>query len=123
MDGSTTKLRMTNREALAHRVVPPDATESAEMTELLHHLVTEVARVHRGESDGAPWSQPYSPKEFRSRPADMETPARPFHRRAAVPVLAADHDFDRALGRRHFARACFLPATAHRIQGPAVSCS
>jgi lipopolysaccharide/colanic/teichoic acid biosynthesis glycosyltransferase len=44
--------------------VPPDATESAEMTELLHHLVTEVARVHRGESDGAPWSQPYSPKEF-----------------------------------------------------------
>jgi len=26
--------------------------------------VTEVARVHRGESDGAPWSQPHSPKEF-----------------------------------------------------------
>jgi lipopolysaccharide/colanic/teichoic acid biosynthesis glycosyltransferase len=64
MDGRTTKLRMTNREARAHRVVPPDATESAEMTELLHHLVTEVAKVHRGESDGAPWSQPYSPKEF-----------------------------------------------------------
>ncbi len=41
-----------------------DATESAEMTELLHHLVTEVARVHRGESDGAAWPQPYSPKEF-----------------------------------------------------------
>src|SRR6476620_7342416 len=64
MDGSITKLRMTIREARAHRVVPPDATESAEMTELLHHLVTEVARVHRGESDGAPWSQPCSPKEF-----------------------------------------------------------
>jgi exopolysaccharide production protein ExoY len=64
MDGRTIKLRMTNREARAHRVVPPDATESAEMTELLHHLVTEVARVHRGESEGAPWSQPYSPKEF-----------------------------------------------------------
>jgi lipopolysaccharide/colanic/teichoic acid biosynthesis glycosyltransferase len=64
MDGRTTKLRMTNREARAHRVVPPDATESAEMTELLHHLVTEVARVHRGESDGAAWPQPYSPKEF-----------------------------------------------------------
>jgi len=55
---------MTIREARAHRVVPPDATESAEMTELLHHLVTEVARVHRGESDGAAWPQPYSPKEF-----------------------------------------------------------
>jgi exopolysaccharide production protein ExoY len=64
MDGRTIKLRMTNREARAHRVVPPDATESAEMTELLHHLVTEVARVHRGESDGAPWCQPYSPKQF-----------------------------------------------------------
>jgi len=34
------------------------------MTELLHHLVTEVARVHRGESEGIPWSQPCSPKEF-----------------------------------------------------------
>jgi exopolysaccharide production protein ExoY len=64
MDGGTTKLRMTNREARAHRVVPSDATKSAEMTELLHDLVTEVARVHRGESDGAPWCQPYSPKEF-----------------------------------------------------------
>ena len=64
MDGRTTKLRMTNREARAQRVVLPDATESAEMTELLHHLVTEVARVHRAGSDGAPWSQPYSPKEF-----------------------------------------------------------
>ena len=64
MDGRTTKLRMTNRAPRAHRVAPPDATESAEMTELLHHLVIEVARVHRGEFDGAPGSQPYSPKEF-----------------------------------------------------------
>jgi exopolysaccharide production protein ExoY len=64
MDGRTTKLRRTNREARAQRVVSRDATESAEMTELLHHLVTEVARVHRGESDGAAWPQPYSPKEF-----------------------------------------------------------
>jgi lipopolysaccharide/colanic/teichoic acid biosynthesis glycosyltransferase len=64
MDGRTTKLRRTNREARAQRGVSPDATESAEMTELLHHLVTEVARVHRAGSDGAPWSQPYSPKEF-----------------------------------------------------------
>src|SRR4030095_17256667 len=64
MDGRSNKRRMTNREARAHRGAPPDTTESAEMTELLHHLVIEVARVHRGESDGAPWSQPYSPKEF-----------------------------------------------------------
>jgi exopolysaccharide production protein ExoY len=64
MDGGTTKLRMKNGEARAHRGVPPDATKSAEMTELLHDLVTEVARVHRGESDGAPWCQPYSPKQF-----------------------------------------------------------
>ena len=54
MDGRTTELRRTivSHEPDASR--PPDATESAEMTELLHHLVTEVARVHRGESDGAP---------------------------------------------------------------------
>jgi exopolysaccharide production protein ExoY len=55
---------MTNREARNHRVASADATESAEMTELLHHLVTEVARVHRGESDGTPGPQPYSAKEF-----------------------------------------------------------
>jgi exopolysaccharide production protein ExoY len=64
MDGRTTELRMTNRERRAHRIAKPDATESAEMTELLHHLVTEVARVHRGESEGASWSPPYSAKEF-----------------------------------------------------------
>jgi len=34
------------------------------MTELLRHLVTEVARVHRGEPDDAPGLQPYSSKEF-----------------------------------------------------------
>ena len=64
MDGRTTDVRMRNREPRAHRVAPSDATESAEMTELLHHLVTEVARVHRGESEGAASSQPYMPKEF-----------------------------------------------------------
>src|SRR5437868_1297731 len=64
MDGRTTGRRMTNRESRARRVAPTDAAESAEMTELLHHLVTEVARVHRGESEGAPWSQPYSAKEL-----------------------------------------------------------
>jgi lipopolysaccharide/colanic/teichoic acid biosynthesis glycosyltransferase len=64
MDGRTTELRMTNRKPRAHRVAKPDATESAEMTELLHHLVTEVARVHRGESEGASWYPPYSAKEF-----------------------------------------------------------
>ena len=50
-------------ERIASR--PPDATESAEMTELLHHLqFTEVARVHRGESDGAPGLNHAAPKEF-----------------------------------------------------------
>jgi len=34
------------------------------MTELLRHLVTEVARVHRGESESACGSQPCSAKEF-----------------------------------------------------------
>jgi len=64
MDGKITDLRMTNRRARAQRVASQDATESAEMTELLHHLVTEVARVHRGDSEGDPRSQTYSPQEF-----------------------------------------------------------
>ena len=64
MDGRTTKLRMTNREPRARRSASPSAAKSAEMTELLHHLVTEVARVHRGESDSAGGSPPYSAKEF-----------------------------------------------------------
>jgi len=64
MDGRTTEVRMTKRETRTRRVAPSHAAESAEVTELLHHLVTEVARVHRGESEGTPPSQPYSPKEF-----------------------------------------------------------
>jgi len=64
MDRRTTELRKTNRQPRARRVASPDATESGDMTELLRHLVTEVARVHRGESDDVPWLQPYSSKEF-----------------------------------------------------------
>jgi exopolysaccharide production protein ExoY len=64
MDGRTTELRMTKRKPRARRVASPGAPKSAEMTELLHHLVTEVARVHRGESESACGSQPCSAKEF-----------------------------------------------------------
>ena len=64
MDGRTTELRMTNRKPRARRVASPEAAKSAEMTELLHHLVTEVARVHRGESESAAGSPPFSTKEF-----------------------------------------------------------
>lgn len=64
MDGRITERRMTNRKPRARRVASPGAARSAEMTELLHHLVTEVARVHRGESESASGSQPYSAKEF-----------------------------------------------------------
>jgi len=55
---------MTNRKPRARRVASPEAAKSAEMTELLHHLVTEVARVHRGESESASGSPTYSAKEF-----------------------------------------------------------
>lgn len=64
MDGRTTELRMTKRKPPARRVASPGAAKSAEMTELLHHLVTEVARVHRGESESTCGSQPCSAKEF-----------------------------------------------------------
>ena len=55
---------MTNRKPRARRVASPEAAKSAEMTELLHHLVTEVARVHRGESESTSGSPTYSAKEF-----------------------------------------------------------
>src|SRR5689334_7741043 len=64
MDGRTTELRMTKRKSRARRVASTGAPKSAEMTELLHHLVTEVARVHRGESESARGSQPCSAKEL-----------------------------------------------------------
>jgi exopolysaccharide production protein ExoY len=66
MDGRITERRMTNRKPRARRVPSPSpgTAKSAEMTELLHHLVTEVARVHRGESESASGCQPYSAKEF-----------------------------------------------------------
>ena len=64
MDGRIFESRVTNRELRTHRVAARDAAESAEVTELLHHLVTEVARVHRGESDGTTRPQSYSAKEL-----------------------------------------------------------
>ena len=64
MDGRTTERRMTSRKPRVRRVAAPNAAKSAEMTELLHHLVTEVARVHRGEFESTSGAHPCSVKEF-----------------------------------------------------------
>lgn len=53
MDGRTTELRMTNRRPRVDRVAPADGEKTAEVTRLLRNLMTEVARVHRGESESA----------------------------------------------------------------------
>src|SRR4030095_14006468 len=63
MDSRTTGERMTNRELRANRMAPPETEQTTEVTRVVHHLVTEVARVHRGESGSLP-AHPYSAEEL-----------------------------------------------------------
>ncbi len=53
----------------------------------------------------------------RSRLARLEKIYRLGRGLAPIPALAAGNDVGRTVGRGHFARAHFLPATADRIQG------
>ena len=102
--------------------MPPDATESAEMTRILHHLVTEVARVHRGESDGAP-VEPYSREEFAAalpiwkRLLDLSIVALlfPFW----LPIMT----LSRALGRQLLRPGLFFTGNRGSDSRAAVSCS
>lgn len=66
MDGRITEFQTANRRSRLDRVPPADQTKTAEVTRLLHKLVTEVARVHRGEAEvaEAPNSNPCSPEEL-----------------------------------------------------------
>jgi lipopolysaccharide/colanic/teichoic acid biosynthesis glycosyltransferase len=64
MQGRTNKVRKSNRELRVNRIVPGDGEEAAEVTRLLHQLVTEVARVHRGDSETALPSTPCSREEL-----------------------------------------------------------
>lgn len=66
MDGRITEVQRTNRGLRVDRIAPVDEKKTAEVTRLLHNLVTEVARVHRSESEGGDESSlnPCSAEEF-----------------------------------------------------------
>jgi exopolysaccharide production protein ExoY len=50
MEGRITEVQKTNREPCVDRVPSGNGEETPEVTRFLHQLVTEVARVHRGDS-------------------------------------------------------------------------
>ncbi|PYL81706.1 MAG: hypothetical protein DMF23_13985 [Verrucomicrobia bacterium] len=64
MEGRTSEVQKTNRESRVDRVASGNGEEAPEVTRLLHQLVTEVARVHRGDSETAFPSNPCSPAEL-----------------------------------------------------------
>ena len=65
MEGRINQVQKSNREPRVNRVVPAkgNGETTAEVTRFLHQLVTEVARVHRGDSETVP-SAPYSREEL-----------------------------------------------------------
>src|SRR6476620_19319 len=107
MEGRTHEFPKSNREPRMNRVTSGNGEEAAEVTRFLHQLVTEVARVHRGDFASALPSTPCSREEL----------AAVLPKWKRFPGLAADNDVGRTVGRSHFARAYFLPAAADRIQG------
>ncbi len=51
MEGRTNEIPKSNREPRLNRVTSGNGEEAAEVTRFLHQLVTEVARVHGGDSE------------------------------------------------------------------------
>jgi exopolysaccharide production protein ExoY len=64
MEGRTNEVQRSKREARVNRVPSGNGEEAAEVTRFLHQLVTEVARVHRGDSETRLPSNPYSGEEL-----------------------------------------------------------
>jgi lipopolysaccharide/colanic/teichoic acid biosynthesis glycosyltransferase len=67
MEGRTNEVPKSNREPRTNRVTrvtSGNGEEPAEVTRFLHQLVTEVARVHRGDSERRLPSNPYSREEL-----------------------------------------------------------
>ena len=64
MEGRTNEVQRSKREARVNRVPSGNGEEAAEVTRFLHQLVTEVARVHRGDSETRLPSNPYSREEL-----------------------------------------------------------
>src|SRR6476620_9171089 len=64
MEGRTHEFPKSNREPRMNRVTSGNGEEAAEVTRFLHQLVTEVARVHRGDFESALPSTPCSRQEL-----------------------------------------------------------
>ena len=64
MEGRINEVPKSNREPRMNRVTSGNGEEPAEVTRFLHQLVTEVARVHRGDSERRLPSNPYSREEL-----------------------------------------------------------
>jgi lipopolysaccharide/colanic/teichoic acid biosynthesis glycosyltransferase len=64
MEGRTNEIPKSNREPRMNRVTSGNGEDAAEVTRFLHQLVTEVARVHRGDSETRLPSNPYSREEL-----------------------------------------------------------
>jgi exopolysaccharide production protein ExoY len=64
MEGRKSEVQNANREPSVDRVASGHGEEATEVTRFLHQLVTEVARVHRGDSETSFPSSPYSREEL-----------------------------------------------------------
>src|SRR6476646_9789535 len=64
MEGRTNEVSKSNREPRINRVTSGNGEEAVQVTRFLHQLVTEVARVHRGDSETALPSTPCSREEL-----------------------------------------------------------
>jgi lipopolysaccharide/colanic/teichoic acid biosynthesis glycosyltransferase len=64
MEGRSNEFQKSNREPRVSRVTSGDGEETAEVARFLHQLVTEVARVHRGDSGTALPLTPCSREEL-----------------------------------------------------------
>src|SRR2546430_194999 len=64
MEGRMSEVQKPNREPRVNRVRSGDGEEAPEVTRLLHQLVTEVARLHRGDSETVFPSNPCSREEL-----------------------------------------------------------
>src|SRR4029077_10579248 len=64
MEGRINEVQKSNREPRVNRIAPANGEATPEVTRFLHQLVTEVARVHRGDSETALPSTPCSREEL-----------------------------------------------------------
>jgi len=64
MEGRMSEVQKANRESRVDRVASANGEEAPEVTRLLHQLVTEVARIHRGDSQASFPSNPCSREEL-----------------------------------------------------------